>query len=471
MQVRLQAAFSFVAMTTSESRSAQRPRTVRPTHWIAAPVTHLQGLIVLAVMLGGGGVGYGLRNLVIQLAALAILAWHYDRVQQFFRKGPRVLAILVVLSLALPLIQLVPLPPPFWQSLPGRDIVVQSFAIAGIDPASWFPVSLDRARTLVAFTGMLAPAAIIAIGVTLTRAQQLRLVWTLGVAALGALLLGVAQVSLGNSAGLLFPVQPKSGVIYATFANRNSTGLFFVIAAILLAAIPLPRAREWLVGVTAAGSLLLLGAVLTQSRSALALVVLALAFVALRLGYAWWQARRGPARVVNPAVIVATGFGLLVGGIAVASLASGGRAAETFERFANLENDRLTMWEDGLYAAEQFWPAGSGMGTFDEVYQVYESLEYVTLRRAGRMHNDYLEVALEAGAAGLALIAAWLAWCAWSSLIGRRGEDRWIALGAGFGIAAIALQSLLDYPLRNQTMLCVAALLIVLLARPKRVPR
>jgi hypothetical protein len=39
----------------------------------------------------------------------------------------------------------------------------------------------------------------------------------------------------------------------------------------------------------------------------------------------------------------------------------------------------------------------------------------------------------------------------------------WSGVGAGMAVGAIALQSLLDYPLRNQTLLCVAGVLVVLL--------
>lgn len=431
-----------------------------------SPVLHLQVLIVLAVALGGGGVGYGLRNAVIQLAALAICAAHPRLIADFLRRAPRMLVALVMASMALPLLQLIPLPATIWQSFPGRAMMTESLTLAGLDPNGWHPVSLDRARTLVAFCGTLAPATIIAIGALLDHRAKLQLTLTFVAAALAALLLGTVQVSSANTTGLLFPVEAKADVLYATFANRNSTGLFFVLALTLLTGLPIPRRREWLLAMVAAGSLMFVGTILTQSRSSLVLLALPLGLMVLRGGFGLWSVRAKGKPALSPAGVLAGAFALLVAAIALVSFTSGGRAGETLERFGTLETDRLTMWEDGRFAIGEYWPLGTGMGTFDEVYQVYESLEYVSQKRAGRMHNGFLEVPLEAGIFGIAMIAMWLGWSGWQTLMGKsRAEMRWMRLGAGIGIAAIALQCTLDYPLRNQTLLCVAALLVILLAR------
>lgn len=435
---------------------------------LRTPLVQLQILLVLAVLLGGGGVAYGMRNLVIQLAAIAILAAHPALVWRFVREAPRMLLVLVLLSMALPLLQIVPLPPHLWQSLPGRELVIESRAIAGLDKSAWVPASVDSARSLVAFCGTLAPAAIIVIGSTLSRDAKARLGWTLVVAALGALALGVAQVSTGNTFGVLYPSRVEADVIYASFANRNSTGLFFVLAMILAMSLPLKQPRNWLLPLAIACALLALGTILTQSRSSMVVLAIAFALVALRAAFAFLQMRQGGERVrTNPALIMAAGFGVLVVIAGVLSLTMGGRASDSLSRFSTLEVDRLEMWDDGAYATQTYWPVGSGMGTFDEVFQVHESLEYVSPRRAGRMHNDHLEVALEAGLAGVLLIAGWLIWIAQASLRGQSQTGRWLRLGAGVGLAGIALQSVLDYPLRNQTLLCVAALLVVLLVQTR----
>ena len=434
--------------------------------WLASPLGHLQILMALAVLVGGGGVAYGFRNLTIQLFALALLWWHREKVWAFLRRGPVGLVILVLTSMALPLLQLVPLPADIWQKLPGREPIRTALEIAGLPLDSWLPLSMDRGRTLVAFCGTLAPAAIIVLGTSLSNQDKAWLAWTAAGAAFLALLLGVAQLSTANTGGLLYPIDPKADVLYATFANRNSTGLLFVLSIILLACVPLYRGRNGLVLATAGIGVFGLGAVLTQSRSGMALLGVALCFVLIRIALSYWRARRGRYAINRTAVIAAGLLGAFVVTALGTSIVSGGRAADSLARLTDGQTDRPQIWEDAVFAAEQSWPIGSGMGTFDEVFQLYESLEFVSPRRAGRAHNDYVELAMEAGAVGYLLALGWMVWIAQAAFRGS-ANTRWTKLGAALGLACIAAQSTLDYPLRNQTLLCVAAIFVVLLAKSR----
>ena len=438
------------------------------TRWAASPAGQVQVLLGLAIALGGGGVGYGLRNLAVQLAAILLLLLQRELVWRFVREAPRVLAALVLLTLALPLVQLVPLPAGMWQQLPGREPVVSAFAIAGIPADSWFPISLDRGRTLTAFLGLLAPAAIVAVGANLGREDKAAIARFAALAALAALMVGIFQLSTANTAALLFPIIAKPDVMYASFANRNSTAALFVLALLLLAGAPWWKSRAALLVATVGGALLALGAVLTQSRSGMVLLVLALGFAGLRAVMAALVRRKGGDGAPRPVWIAALLVAVLIAAAALASAAFGGRAADSIDRFGDTETDRPEMWEDAAFAAREYWPVGSGMGTFDEVFQLHESLEYITPRRAGRAHSDWLEIVVEAGAFGIALVLGWLLWCGWAALRAP-AHWRWTALGAGTGVLALALQSLLDYPLRSQTLLCVAAVLVVLLAQRRAV--
>ncbi|WP_168176414.1 O-antigen ligase family protein [Novosphingobium sp. PC22D] len=138
------------------------------------------------------------------------------------------------------------------------------------------------------------------------------------------------------------------------------------------------------------------------------------------------------------------------------------RIATSLERFDSAgDGKRAEMREDALSSARHYWPVGAGMGTFDTVFQVDESLEYLSPRRAGRAHMDYYELAIEAGIAGLILVACWFIWiltATWQAL----QKLNWMALaGAGF-MACCAAQSMLSFPLRNQAMLAMAALAVLL---------
>lgn len=79
--------------------------------------------------------------------------------------------------------------------------------------------------------------------------------------------------------------------------------------------------------------------------------------------------------------------------------------------------------------------------------------------------------ARKAGAFGIALIVGWFLWAGFATLRIGKPENRALALGALAALACFALQSCLDYPLRNQTMLGVAGLMVLLLAKAGREPR
>jgi len=210
----------------------------------------------------------------------------------------------------------------------------------------------------------------------------------------------------------------------------------------------------------------LVAVILTRSRTALVLAMLPIGLACLRAIV--WQFNRGQAQaegrprnfllMVFPVAVVAGLAGLVL-------IAAPGRVNDVLERFNQDDDARAYVWEDAAYSAQRYWPVGSGTGTFDEVFQIDESLENMTLRRAGRAHNDYLEVAIEAGLPGLALIAGWLALLIWLSWRARTSHLRWVAWGASVVLLSIALQSITDYPLRNMTMLCFGGFALLILAR------
>lgn len=417
-------------------------------------------VLVTAVTVGAGGVSAAYGNLTVQLAALAALALHGPAVRQFAMHGPHALRILVLLTVALPLCQLIPLPPTIWQGLPGRDLVRDSLDLVG--KQSWFPITMDRARTLVAALGLIAPLAVLLIGLavpTRALASLQRLVLWLGAA---SALFGTLHLLNPAWGDLYGSHQPMPGILVGSFADRNAAALFFVCCLLLIGGLErFPAKAASLAGIAAVAVLLSLAVVLTGSRTGIALLALPV-FLASWRGVAELRAR-GAKRLRSIALwglILVSVLGTMIGFVA-----SSGRGQASIERFELGDGMRAEMREDAQYAARHFWPVGTGMGTFDEVFQVDESLENVSPKRAGRAHMDFLELAIEAGLAGITLAAGW---ALWFLLAGWRAAVRpgaWSARAAFLIAVGIAAQSTLSFPLRNQAMLCLAAFAIVLLAR------
>ncbi|WP_185960227.1 O-antigen ligase family protein [Erythrobacter insulae] len=418
-------------------------------------------LLLIAVIIGGGGVRYGIANLIVQLCALLLLAVRGDSVLGFWRQAPLSLRAVLGLSICVPLIQIIPLPESVWSILPGRELVQQSFALTG--RSGWAPISVDPVRTAVALTGMIVPIAVVTAGWTAKRRHLVLLGWVVVGLGLLNVCIGIPQVLSGGTAGRIYAGPSATGILYGTFANRNSTGLLLVSALSLAAMLPAPKPHHFVLPARITICALLMTAIiLTRSRTALVLAAIPVALVLLKMVVERRNGKSGPRR---SNLFLASAVLLGLGAVTAVLTIAPGRVNDTVERFQTQSDARSYIWEDSLYSASRYWPVGAGMGTFDEVFQTDESLENATERRAGRAHNDYLEIAIEAGLPGLILIALWLILTGWFAWRARHSQLRWMAWAAASILLAIALQSITDYPLRNQAMLGIAAFALLLLAR------
>ena len=426
----------------------------------------LIAILVVAFALGGGGSKYGLSNFVVQATALIALALHGAAFSNFWRSAPTALKLLIAATCLLPILYIIPLPATVWTALPGRELMAQSFELIG--GKEWATISVDPIRTALAFTAVIVPIAVLTIGWNARRDQLVLGGWCIIGLGLLHFLIGVPQVLSSGQEWLLYPENEMPGVLFGAFANRNSGGLFLVAVLTLATVLPIPAklAHVSLASRITICALLIVGIVLTRSRTALVLAALPLAFAFLRA--VLWQMKRskqtgvGSPRAKWLAFAPALALIVIVSGTLVVAP---GRVNDALDRFNQTEDARSYVWEDAAYSAQRYWPVGSGTGTFDDVFQIDESLENMTLRRAGRAHNDYIEVTIEAGLPGLILVACWFALVAWLAWRARRSPQRWIAWSGSMILLVIALQSITDYPLRNLTMLSVAGFALLVLAR------
>lgn len=426
------------------------------------PLFQLQTLLAFALIFGGGGVGYGLSNALVQLLALVLLALNYDTVNRFIRHAPLPLLLLIGATLLLPLAQLVPLPSAMWRALPGRDLATEALQLVGDPAGMWRPLSLDPARTLAALLGTIAPATMVVLAWSAHDEDRSRVLGTLVWAGIACVGVGILQLSGAVPSFYDTNDVHDLKVIHGTFANRNSAGIFFVAALTMACAMPLLRVSSTALLLRLIQiAVLTLGTIGTMSRSSTALLLVPSSFLLARViaSRSAWRAQLMPSRTRGAFWKTALLTALVIASVTGLGLAGGGRLADTFGRFENLEDQRPEIWSDAMESAARYWPMGAGTGTFDEVFQVDESLEFVTPRLAGRAHNDFIEMAVESGVFAEALAAAWLIVVAMAAVLARSRVDRWLIWGACVGLGCFALQSGIDYPLRNQANLCVAALL------------
>ena len=110
------------------------------------------------------------------------------------------------------------------------------------------------------------------------------------------------------------------------------------------------------------------------------------------------------------------------------------------------QEERWLMAQNTWRAIEDHWMLGSGLGSFETTYPLYELTEQIGLKYTHHAHNDILELLLETGLPGLILSVAMLI------MILRSFDRSLFTQGCIFAVLTIILHSTLDYPLRTMAV-------------------
>jgi hypothetical protein len=374
---------------------------VKPAVSVSASIARQQLLLlsltaatIILALVFGGGTAQGLRSdALVHLASLPLLGLALVALlRRPIAPQARLPLVVAAGSVILVLVHLIPLPPAVWTPLPGRGFVVETFELAAI-PLGWMPISLDPGATWQSFLTLLAPLAtflaVLSIGHDGRRILSLLLVGF----ALASVVLGLLQLMQGPGSALRFYAitNPSSSVGF--FANRNH------YAALLYAAVPFAAAwtialahdRRRRFGAVACGlalAALLLGLGVTLSRAGVVLGLSAL----LLSGFLLVRSSAGQSRRSAAYAIAIAGS---IGAILVIHYALPGLIGR-FEAAA-IDDYRFDILSITLAAAKAFLPVGSGFGTFQAVYMMYDRPEVLLTSYVNHAHNDWAELWLEGG--------------------------------------------------------------------------
>jgi O-antigen ligase len=425
-------------------------------------------LLALSVVLGGASREHTLRLAIVELAALPVLVIGAGRLIRLglWRQHRFALGLLGALA-AIPLIQLIPLPPAVWTGLPGRAELVLALELAGLQPG-WAPLSLTPDLTWASALALIPPAAVFLLALTAPHPLTARLVKVYLIAAIVGVLLGAAQLASGGER--LYPWETTSaGSVTGFFANRNH------LATLLLSCLPFAavfgaatlrhrsddrRLALWF-GALFMG-LVVIGLAAIRSRAG---VILFGPVAIVSLLAAWIAAGRGRP---GPALIgMAGALAAAIGAVALFAL------PPILERFdvQSAPEGRFEGWPIVAGAAETYLPLGSGVGSFDAVFRSVEPLEQLDPTFFNHAHNEYLETWLEAGWPGAILILAFLVWYGrrvWSAWRAAPSRERDLQRAASIALLAMLAHSAVDYPLRTATLACLFALCAAILEKAGR---
>jgi O-antigen ligase len=428
--------------------------------------------IAIAIVLGGGGNPSPGMEVLLQLAFVtAGLAWLWvpSTMRPFPVPRARSFWVLAFLIVALPLIQLVPLPPELWTKLGGQENRVAALALVDAGQ-SWQPLSQFPARTLAALLAMIPALFAFFAAASLDARGRMWIVSTIAIMTLVAALLGAAQVSLGLSGPYLYGGNHPT--LNGFQANRNAAADVLMIGIVANAAFFMPSlfargtrgskspgyavfADRRTAGIVLAAliAVLFFATMLTASRAGIVLLPLALVGVWAILYPAladYGRLRFLPAIAAVVAVPLAALAAWQTGNTALGAVAS---------RFFVSDVSRLELWRDAWYATAQAWPFGVGVGGAQPAMIAAERLEVLDQSFPNRVHNDYLEFALEGGLLAIVVLLAifvLLVVAAWRSWRDRPEERHLTKLGMVILILAAA-HSLVDYPLRSMALACLIA--------------
>ena len=424
------------------------------------PLILLLGFVACLFVAGGASRADVAAQVVIRGLAWGFLVATMVLTPNFAISRVRAPFFLLIAAAAAVVIQLLPLPPDVWLTLPGRDSLAAA-AAATAQPQPWRPLSISPGATVNSLSSLIVPLVVLVLVSQISWRRQRTLL-----TALIAIIAASCVWAVGQFLNVMSPnplMNYMQGQVGGPFANRNHLALLLAMGLVVLPVWCFQPDRPSLFRlVIAVGLALVVVMVILAigSRAGLVLGIVGAAggliITRRNLQASMREAPRSYRR--------ALAFGGLaaISAIAVASL--------MFDRSAAI--DRALALDVGadlraravptvVSMVGHYFPVGSGFGAFDPVFRMSEPDDLLSPSYLNHAHNDFLEVALDGGIVGIGLLVAGVTWWLVRSVKVWRdaGRDKTHLRRTGSIIILLAiLASIVDYPARTPLIM---ALLVI----------
>ncbi len=437
----------------------------------------LLGVLLVFAPLARGG-NRPLPLLAMELVSIGLVAWLVAR-PVFMQRLSWAGLLFVAGVFLLPLLQLVPVPFGVASAGSMRE-AYGGLLTASPSESAWHTVSIIPSQTQAALLTLLPVVAAFLLVVSVRSSDVKRLVGVfLGVVLFQAVL-SLMQYGSTDDSLLYMGLDRVGDAGVGTYPNRNHlAGLMEMALPITLALLAsaffgmehgaprrhhsrrgglLRRFKHWFASERLMNRsllygtltlLVILGAVFSRSRTGIGLVIIGLVLTAFMLtrNFGKHFAKHLTAVVAGMAVVLAAAVGL----------------APVFDRFGMdpLEDERWAIFDASLRGVGEFFPLGSGMGTYPQVMRGFQPDGMGGF--VNHAHNDYIEWLFEGGlfAGVLMLLFMVLYLVRWRAVWSVRNWHslHMMQVGAGVGLFLILLHGLTDYNLRIPANMIYAAFL------------
>jgi O-antigen ligase len=369
--------------------------------------------------------------------------------------------IVLITSGLIALLQLMPLPPVIWTTLPGRAPFLTAARLAS-EPQPWRPLAIVPSMTLNALLSLIVPFTVLCLMNGIHRREDSLLIKTLLGFVLVSALAGLLQFSGGASNN---PLLNGVGEISGNFANHNHFALLLAIGCVLAPAWAFRDGRQsgWRAPVVLGLILVFTLTILASgSRAGTALGIIALG---LALLLAWRPLRRTLTRYprwVFPALI--GGTIALIALAVVLSIANDRAMSIDRAMTVDVHDMRSKGLPVVLRMIHEYFPVGAGLGGFDPLFRMHEPFTLLKPTYFNHAHNDFLEIVLDTGVVGVIALLAAITWWLMASLRAWRSlgdqEGTLARLGSAM-LLLVLLASVVDYPARTPIIMAVVTIAAV----------
>jgi O-antigen ligase len=275
--------------------------------------------------------------------------------------------------------------------------------------------------------------------------------------------LGYIQVSTRSPQWYLYDIT-NVGSAVGFFANRDHMGTLLVVSIPFVAGVlanAIKRERQESLPILVAGStsalIVLAGIAMNGSLAAVLLAFPVIVASALLFGRV--SGRMRVLGLIAASCVFVVSVALLADSPVEAKLTGTETASIT---------GRQEIWHTSLEAGSAAFPIGTGFGSFEQVYHLYEPPWSVTNSYVNHAHNDFIELFVEGGLPAALLIAGFLFWWFLAARDVWREGGLPMARAASIASAAILGHSLVDFPLRTTAIAAMFAFCIAILAGASR---